>query len=169
MGLGGVSLLLLVLLAVSYRSARRERKKNRLLVERLREADQLNVVSQPQSAPEEPESDMDRLDRYMMTDRPYTDPALSRRELAAYLGVTPDEVARIIRSGRDMSVLGYINSCRLDEARRVLESDSTEAVGALAERLGFGTARTLQRAFRDHFDMSPTQYRELAHAAKSSD
>lgn len=168
-GLGGVSLLLLVLLVVSYRSARSERKKNRLLVERLREADQLNVVSQPQSAPEEPESDMDRLDRYMMTVRPYTDPALSRRELAAYLGVTPDEVARIIRRERDMSVLAYINSCRLDEARRVLESDSAEAVGALAERLGFGTARTLQRAFRDHFDMSPTQYRNLAHAVKGSD
>lgn len=173
LGLGSVTLLLLVLLGVAYRNTLMERKRNRLLVERLHEYDRANQtliekMTEP-SLKNEEDSLISRLDRHMIMDQPYTDPALGRSELAEFLGITQDAVAQLIRSEREQTVHAYINSFRAEEARRILDSDSTETIAEIAARLGFGTARTLQRAFKERFDMSPTQYKEAASAIRSTD
>ncbi|MDE6549601.1 MAG: helix-turn-helix domain-containing protein, partial [Muribaculaceae bacterium] len=173
LGLGSVTLLLLVLLGVAYRNTLMERKRNRLLVERLHEYDRANQtliekITEPSQENEE-DSLISRLDRHMITDHPYTDPTLGRSELAEFLGITQDALAQLIRSEHDQTVHAYINSYRAEEARRILDSDSTETIAEIAARLGFGTARTLQRAFKERFDMSPTQYKEAASAIRSAD
>ena len=111
-------------------------------------------------------SEIERLDQYMRDEQPFTDAALSRRELAAWLGTTPEGVARLIRTERDMTVLAYINAARLDEARRVLESDSQETLTEIASRLGFGTLRTFQRSFSERYSMPPSRYRAIAHESR---
>lgn len=68
----------------------------------------------------------------------------------------------MIREARGTTVLAYINGHRLAEARRVLESDSTETLTEIATRLGFGTLRTFQRTFSDRYAMPPSRYRSLA-------
>ncbi len=172
-GLGSVSILLLILFGVTLRHAVNERKRNRLLVERLHEYDraEMPLLRSLPEATEKAEalSEITRLDRYMVTEQPYTDPGLSRKELAEYLGVNQDTLAQLIRTERDSSVHSYINSFRLEEARRVLDSESVESISDLATRLGFGTARTLQRAFKDRFDMSPSQYRTAANEIRNAD
>ncbi|MDE5814063.1 MAG: helix-turn-helix domain-containing protein [Muribaculaceae bacterium] len=62
----------------------------------------------------------------------------------------------------------YINSFRAEEARRLLDTDAEITVSEIAGRLGFGTARTLQRAFKERYDMTPTQYREASKALSST-
>lgn len=160
-----VALLLLVLLVVSLYAQRRQLRQNRLLVERLSELDRrLPAESVPDdSTPPGEENAMMRLDRYMTEQKPFCDPSLSRRELAAHLGSTPEAVARLIRENRGTTVLAYINACRLDEARRVLESDSAETLAEIAARLGFGTLRTFQRSFSERYSMPPSRYRAFAH------
>ena len=172
-GLGSVSLLLLILFGVTFRHALNERKRNRLLVERLHEYDRsempllrnIQEISEKQDEP----SGIARLDRYMVGEQPYRDPGLSRKELADYLGINQEALAQLIRTERDSSVHSYINSFRLEEARRVLDSDSGESIADIASRLGFGTARTLQRAFKERFDMSPSQYRAAASEIRSTE
>ncbi|MDE5584859.1 MAG: helix-turn-helix domain-containing protein, partial [Muribaculaceae bacterium] len=126
-GLGSVSILLLVLFGVTLRHAVNERKRNRLLVERLQEYDRaemslLRSISEETKKTEEM-SPIARLDRHMIVDQPYTDPGLGRKELAEYLGINQESLAQLIRSERDSSVHAYINSFRLEEARRVLDSE----------------------------------------------
>ena len=172
-GLGAAMLLLLILLGVAYRNTLSERKRNRLLVERLHEYDRANQTFINKIADTSPENGdeslISRLDRYMISDHPYTDPALGRSELADYLGITQDALAQLIRSEHDQTVHAYINSFRAEEARRILDSDSTETIAEIASRVGFGTARTLQRAFKERFDMTPTQYKEAASAIRNSE
>lgn len=173
LGLGSVTLLLLVLLSVAYRNNLTERKRNRLLVERLREYDRANKtlidkMVEPTSENKD-ESLISRLNRHMITDQPYTNPALGRNELANYLGITQEALAQLIRSEHDLTVHAYINSFRTEEARRILDGNSKETITEIATRLGFGTARTLQRAFKERFDMTPTQYKEAASAIRSAD
>ena len=165
-GLGSVTLLLLVLLGVAYRNTLMERKRNRLLVERLHEYDRANQtliekIAEP-SLENEEDSLISRLDRHMVTDHPYTNPSLGRSELAEFLCISQDALAQLIRSEREQTVHAYINSYRAEEARRILDSEPDMTVADIAVRLGFGTARTLQRAFKERFDMTPTQYRDAS-------
>ena len=173
LGLGSVTFLLMILLGVAYRNTLTERKRNRLLVERLHEYDRANQtliekIEEPTSENKE-ESLISRLDRHMITNQPYTNPALGRNELADFLGITQEALAQLIRSEHDQTVHAYINSFRTEEARRILDGDSKETIAEIAARLGFGTARTLQRAFKERFDMTPTQYKEAASAIRSAD
>lgn len=167
--LGATSLLLLILLGVTLRHVMAEKKRNRLLVERLREYDRtgrsLRDSVMKKESPDEPP--LARLDRYMLEEHPYTDPALGRKELADFLSVSPDELARMIRGERGSSVHGYINSFRTDEARRILDAEPDATIADIASRLGFGTARTLQRAFRERFDMTPSQYRAASDSLRN--
>lgn len=173
-GLGSVTLLLLILFGVALRHAMAERKRNRLLVERLHEYDRANhtlieKVSESTSPEDADDTLILRLDRHMLADRPYTDPALGRNELAEFLGIPQDALAQLIRSEHDLTVHAYINSYRAEEARRVLDSEPDTTIADIASRLGFGTARTLQRAFKERFDMTPTQYRDASEALRSTD
>lgn len=173
LGLGSVTLLLLILLGVAYRNTLMERKRNRLLVERLHEYDRANQtliekIAEPSQENEE-DSLISRLDRYMITEQPYTDPALGRIELAEFLGVSQDALAQLIRSEHDQTVHAYINSFRAEEARRILDAEPDTTVADIASRLGFGTARTLQRAFKERFDMTPTQYRDASAELHNTD
>lgn len=159
-GLAGIILLLLVLLSVSLLATVRQRRRNRLLIDRLRELDRQTTpktVAEPRE-----ESDIERLDRYILEKQPYTDPSFGRQELARAMGMPSDTIARIIRDARGTTVLGYINGHRLDEARRILDTDTTETLTEIAQRLGFGTLRTFQRTFSERYDMPPSRYRSLA-------
>lgn len=165
-GLGSVSLFLLILFGVTLRHAITERKRNRLLVERLHEYDRAEIhlirKHQQKAESQEEPTQIGKLDRFMIDEQPFTDPGLGRKELADAIGITQDALAMLIRTERDCSVHAYINSFRIEEARRVLDSDSQESIAEIASRLGFGTPRTLQRAFKERFDMTPTQYRDAA-------
>lgn len=172
-GLGSVTILLLILLGVAYRNTLKERKRNRLLVERLHEYDRANhtlieKIAEPSQENRE-DSLIARLDRHMVQDRPYTDPALGRNELAEYLGLSQDALAQLIRSEYDQTVHAYINSYRVEEARRILDTEPDTTIADIASRLGFGTSRTLQRAFKERFDMTPTQYKEAASDIRSAE
>ncbi len=168
---GSVILLLCILLIISHFHAAKEKKRNRLLVERLKEFDRATetAVHMEQKDAVEELSLIDRLDRHMFIERPYTNPALSRKELAEFIGVTQDSLGQLIKNEKGMSVRTYINSFRLEEARRILGSDSNEGIAEIAVRLGFGTSRTLQRAFKERYDMSPTQYRDASKEIEASE
>lgn len=168
---GSVILLLLILLVLALLHAVREKKRVRHLVERLKDLDRVAEkncnIDLNEDTGNEPV--ISRLDRYMRCERPYTDPALGRKELAAFGGLTQDALGQLIRNEKGMSVHAYINSFRLEEARKILGSDSAEGIAEMAVKLGFGTSRTLQRAFKERYDMSPTQYREASDEIKTAD
>lgn len=168
---GAVILFLIALSTATLWHAVREKKRNRLLVERLKEYDRAAETVYPaeQMDKDEELSPIGRLDRYMTNERPYTNPALSRKELAEFAGLSQDALGQLVKNEKGVSVRAYINSFRLEEARKVLGSRSNEGIAELAVRLGFGTARTLQRAFKERFDMSPTQYREASMEIEDSE
>lgn len=166
-----VIFLLLILLVLALLNAVKEKKRVHILVERLKEFDRatetVNNIEQKSSYKET--SPIERLDNYMLTERPYTNPSLSRKELAEFADLSQDAVGLMIKNEKGCSVRSYINSFRLEEARKTLGSQSNESIADMAVKLGFGTARTLQRAFKERYDMSPTQYREASKDIEEGD
>ncbi|MDA2806757.1 GlxA family transcriptional regulator [Nocardiopsis suaedae] len=83
---------------------------------------------------------------------------LSVEALAARSGFSPRHFARVFAREAGMTPGRYVESVRLDEARRRLE-ETDEGVDAVARACGFGSAEAMRRAFTRRLGCSPGRYR----------
>lgn len=83
---------------------------------------------------------------------------LTVADLAACAHVSDRQLTRIFKNELGTTPHAYIESVRVEAARRQLEStDAT--LERVASTCGFGTVDTLVRAFRRRLDTTPTEYR----------
>jgi transcriptional regulator GlxA family with amidase domain len=80
-------------------------------------------------------------------------PALARRA-----GMSLRHFARVFRSEVGVSPKVYVESVRLETARRLLE-DTQLPVERVAESAGFGTPEALRRSMSRKLGVSPREYR----------
>ncbi len=91
---------------------------------------------------------------------------LSVDTLAEHAHMSPRNFARSFRAETGVTPARYVESVRLEAARRALE-DSPEPVATVARACGFGTPETMRRAFLRGFGVGPTEYRRRFHPAGS--
>ena len=165
-----VACLLLGLLLASYVVySRRLREKNRALYRRIREGEQLETEVEQviRSMPEENLSrDLRlfmRLNELLRSEELYTDPALSRDELAARLGTNRTYLSDAVKACTDgLTVRQYLNHIRLKHAGRLLaESDGVQVDNVCAD-CGFTSRSVFFRLFREQYGMSPARFRDLS-------
>jgi AraC family transcriptional regulator, positive regulator of tynA and feaB len=91
------------------------------------------------------------------------EPELNAALVAEAIGCSRATLYRAF-SEQELSVHQVIRSERLKRARAILSCrQSSKSVTAVAFNCGFGSVRTFNRAFRDHFGCSPTQLRAKIH------
>jgi transcriptional regulator GlxA family with amidase domain len=83
---------------------------------------------------------------------------LSVETLAGRAHMSPRHFARSFRAQMGTTPARYVESLRLEAARRRLE-DGGEPVGAIAAACGFGTAETMRRTFLRALGVGPAEYR----------
>lgn len=88
-----------------------------------------------------------------LTDR-HTVEALARR-----VGMSARTFARAFRSETSTTPAAYIETLRIEAARRLLETTDL-TVGAVAAAVGLQRSETLHRAFRRRIGTTPNRYRE---------
>ena len=91
-----------------------------------------------------------------MADHPGED--LSVAALALRAGMSERHFARSFRDEVGQTPARYVETVRLEAARRRLE-ESAEPVAAVAAACGFGTAETMRRAFLRRLGVGPAEYR----------
>jgi transcriptional regulator GlxA family with amidase domain len=91
---------------------------------------------------------------------------LSVEALAQRAHMSSRHFARSFRSETGVTPARYVESVRLEAARRALE-DTPEPVAAVAQACGFGTPETMRRAFLRAFGVGPAEYRRRFHPAGS--
>lgn len=91
---------------------------------------------------------------------------LSVEELAARAHMSPRHFARSFRAETGVTPARYVESVRLEAARRALE-DTSLSVAAVAHTCGFGTPETLRRVFLRSLGVGPAEYRRRFHPAGS--
>jgi AraC-like DNA-binding protein len=104
--------------------------------------------------PDEPIHDMIRYIR-----RHLTDDALTPTLLAGKFHVSASYLARYFQKIVGMSPNTFIQRQRLQLAQIHLKN-TQESVGWIAEKSGFSSEKSLQRAFNKHLQISPKQYRD---------
>ncbi|MFZ1153666.1 MAG: DJ-1/PfpI family protein [Solirubrobacteraceae bacterium] len=92
---------------------------------------------------------------------------LSVDSLAELANMSPRHFARSFRAETGVTPARYVESVRLEAARRALE-DSAESVAVVASACGFGTAETMRRAFLRALGVGPAEYRRRFHPAGSA-
>ncbi|RJO73835.1 helix-turn-helix domain-containing protein [Nocardia panacis] len=87
-------------------------------------------------------------------------PALdhSARTLAARVGVSPRQLARLFADELDTTPAKFVERVRLDHAKSLL--DAGHGVASAARAAGFGSSETMRRTFVARLGVSPSHYRD---------
>ncbi|CAG7618706.1 GlxA family transcriptional regulator [Actinacidiphila bryophytorum] len=78
--------------------------------------------------------------------------------LAARAGMSERHFTRVFRAETGRTPAAFVESARVEAARRLLESTGT-TVEAVARACGYGTRETLQRSFKRAVQVTPGEYR----------
>ncbi len=111
-------------------------------------------------AAQEPQHEPLRELRRHIVENPATD--LSIEALAQRAHMSPRHFARLFRAETGVTPARYVESVRLETARRVLE-DSGQPIAEVALKCGFGTPETMRRCFLRALGVGPAEYRRRFH------
>jgi AraC-like DNA-binding protein len=100
-----------------------------------------------------------RLSTLMERDRLYTNEDLNITRLGERLGVSRNQLSELVNCKIGMNFRNYINSLRIDEAKRMLENDASSSILDIALSCGFNSKSTFNAAFSRHTGASPSEWR----------
>ncbi|MFT2009312.1 substrate-binding domain-containing protein [Pontibacter sp. 13R65] len=92
-----------------------------------------------------------------------SNPELNANSIAASLGMSKVQVYRKMKALLGFTVNDYVNNMRLKKARHLL-LHTDRNISEIAYEVGFSSPAYFSTAFRNHFDMSPSDFK----AARSS-
>ena len=96
-----------------------------------------------------------RLREYLLA-HPERPPVLA--EIAAHIGVSPRTLSRLFQKRTGIPFSRWIRWERVCRAKQLLR-DSDTAISEVAIGVGFQTTRTFERAFKELFSTTPSQFR----------
>lgn len=129
--------------------------------------DNLDVVparkyEKSQLAPERAERYLNKLLQLMERERPYTDGDLTIQKLAAQLSIPAPHLSQTINERLGKNFSDFINSYRIEEAKRRLLDPALKhyTVLAIAEEVGFNSKSAFNDVFKRHVNMTPSEFRK---------
>lgn len=87
-------------------------------------------------------------------------------DIAASCNISTSHFRKLFKKYMDCSPLEYLNNLRLSNACKMLESKEL-SVTEIAGMSGFSSISTFNRLFKEHFNVSPTQFRKYLSAGSS--
>lgn len=113
--------------------------------------------------PERSDRYMQKLLNFMETEKPYTDGELTLQKLAEKLAIPAQQLSRVINERLNQSFVDFINTYRVEEAKRMLNDPSKKhySVLAIAEEVGFNSKSSFNFVFKKHAHMTPSEFRKI--------
>ncbi len=85
--------------------------------------------------------------------------AISRSDIAAYVGLSERHLARCFRKETGLTLIAYLNRYRVKQAKRLLEMGDM-GVTDVAMAVGFSSGGYFSRVFRQEIGVSPLAYQQ---------
>jgi AraC-like DNA-binding protein len=113
--------------------------------------------------PERAERYLKRLLEVMESERPYTDGDLSLQKLAGRLSIPAQHLSQTLNGRLNQSFSDFINSYRVEDAKRRLTDPRLKhySVLAIAEDVGFNSKSSFNAVFKKHTGMTPSEFRTM--------
>ncbi|HWN08340.1 MAG TPA: helix-turn-helix domain-containing protein [Pyrinomonadaceae bacterium] len=116
-----------------------------------------------QLTPERSERYLNKLLQFMEKESPFTDGDLTISKLADRLSIPASHLSQTINERLSKSFPDFINSYRIEEAKKRLLDPARKhyTVLAIAEEVGFNSKSSFNDVFKRHVKMTPTEFRKL--------
>lgn len=106
----------------------------------------------------------ENMNNYIMVNQRYLDPYLSMETLAKELAIGTSSLSKMVNQYAQKNFSDYINSYRVDEAKKLLKEADFDAytIVAIGLECGFNSKSTFYTAFKKFTGQTPTEYRKKA-------
>ncbi|MEM9622036.1 MAG: helix-turn-helix domain-containing protein [Pseudomonadota bacterium] len=113
----------------------------------------------------------ERLVRLMADEKAYMNPGLTLPKLSTLVQCPINHLSQVINAGFCMSFFDYLNSHRIEEAKRLLAepSDRPQPILNVAFEVGFNSNSAFYSAFKRICGQTPAQYRKEQLALNGAD
>lgn len=103
-----------------------------------------------------------KLERVIREDKPYFDPDLTLSQLAQQSGIPIHHLSQILNTDIKQNFYNYINSLRIEEAKKMLSNPENRKLTILEilYEVGFNSKSVFNSAFKKYTGMTPTNYRK---------
>ncbi len=111
---------------------------------------------------EKHQNDFDKIRDYIIKDKLYLDPLLSMESLASDLGMSKSYFSKLINSYSDYNFSDFINSLRVEQAKKFLSNNefSEYTIVAIGLECGFNSKSTFYSAFKKFTSETPSTFRD---------
>ena len=111
--------------------------------------------------PERSERYLDKLINFMKQEQPFTDGDLTIQKLAEKLAIPAHHLSQTINERLGQTFSDFINSYRIEEAKRKLLDPALKHLSVLgiAEEVGFNSKSSFNAVFKKHTNMTPSEFR----------
>jgi AraC-like DNA-binding protein len=105
---------------------------------------------------------VERIGRFMLTDKPYLDKDLTLTTLAEQLRLSPTQVSQVLNEGFGENFYTFINRHRVEESKQLLVNPAFAhySILGVAFEAGFNTKSTFNKTFREVVGQSPSDYQK---------
>ena len=105
---------------------------------------------------------LQKLESYFNNDKPYLNPELTITDVALNLNVSVKYLSQVINETLGKNFYDFINSYRIEEAKRQLNenTDSKKTVLEILYESGFNSKSAFNTAFKKQTGFTPTQFRK---------
>ena len=148
-----------LLIALSSTVALQIRKHRKSTSPVSQETDNTEPVEEPQNDSTYHEL-MNRIIQLMETQHPYLNPELKLTDIADTLGVHRNAISACINSQQGCTFSQFINSYRLQHAKKLLLETSDMKVSAVGMKSGFANERSYFRSFKAATGVTPKEWKE---------
>lgn len=103
---------------------------------------------------------LDRLEVFMMEEKPFIDADLGLQDLADRLEITRHQLSNLINQQHHMNFYEFVNSHRVMEVKSLMEDPKNKNIKlmSLAYDAGFNSKSSFNRIFKQIAGMTPSQY-----------
>lgn len=105
---------------------------------------------------------VEKLLKHMTYNKPFTDPELDLYTLSKQLGVKTDQLSEILNTKIKKNFFDFINYHRVEEFKqRVVKPENNNlTILGIAIECGFNSKATFNRVFKNHTNITPSQYKK---------
>jgi AraC-like DNA-binding protein len=105
---------------------------------------------------------LEKLLTIMESEKPFLNNDLTLQKLSEMLSVSQHHLSQIINEKLNQNFFDFVNSYRIEEAKRLLLDKRGEllTILAIAEEVGFNSKSAFNIAFKKYTSMTPTQFKK---------